>query len=825
MSDKKNIEWISMNDKALRGGIIVNGSIGSGKSVATLLPWAEQLLEFNPRPSFFIGDPKSTFSDDFLELVEKKGLSSELEHFSLDGQVRYNPIYKKNMLRDGGFSEVGQMIRAAQINFMGRESGDGKFWGSKANDLVKNILRYCAGTLGDYFTLIDFYTALIEVSKGDFALEIENALGQKNFDEEEKINLKFALQYFEYEYKSLDDKIKSGITSTATSFLSQLMEYKASKIICPKEEEVTFWSFDDLIDSGKIFVLDIRNQGLAKAIGTIAKLQYQASVLRRNTDPERRKHNKRLAVSIIDEYPSVASFGASEGLGDDTYRATCRSAGGVDLYAMQGHTSLYSALNDKEACDTLLLNFRTHVCLNSIDSKTADFFEKMGGEYEVEKENESFSESGKDPRRDLLSGEVIAKNSNITRSVSRTKEKKKRVTAEKLSQLKTFEAVGLVFTDGIETKFFDNICLKPSFIENKSMPHEEILNLTRGEDTKKSFWKKYISGVIILFSFMFSFSNSAQAFDFPTVCSVINTPQFAQILNFQTSVCTCGYPPRPCLRMSYYIPSTYLETRSDSGSMFKTLPGAAMQLSSVSHSKTTIGGIGEEGGYFYHSRALTIPFTSLSLGRLPCGGAPEDKFCFDAMSEHLGKNWMTPTGDYLQPQFLAWKAIGPKLCALKGAASSVTGSPSQYSPAGPMCSMKMDFLPKYPPSVEPVCTGWGQLMPRTGFVDASSSINASLVASARLKSLGTEVFRSTASHPDEKWQMIYPNSSGAFRRGQNLGFVAANLANERGRMNPSKSKGYLYAVWQKVSCCKDIDSAPEAAVILAYAKAVCAGLQ
>ena len=142
-----------------------------------------------------------------------------------------------------------------------------------------------------------------------------------------------------------------------------------------------------------------------------------------------------------------------------------------------------------------------------------------------------------------------------------------------------------------------------------------------------------------------------------------------------------------------------------------------------------------------------------------------------------------------------------------------------------MCSTPRDFIPKYPPSQEPVCTGWGQLIPRCGFVESESTVNASLLAGAKFKSLATEVFKTTPSYPDELWQMIYPNSSGAFRRGQNLGYVSLKFANERGRMNPTKSKGFLYAHWHRVSCCRSLDSALNLVGIMLFMKSVCAGMR
>lgn len=820
MSAKKIPGWVEMNEKGLRGGICVAGSVGSGKSVATLLPWVDQLLDFDPRPSFFIGDPKCTFAEGVIDLVIKKGLEDHLLHVTLGGSVKTNPIFRADMLRDGKFGEVGQMIRMAQINFMGKESGDSKFWGMKANDLVKNVLRFCAGAHGEYFTLIDFYKVLVEADQRDFETEISTILKTKHFDREQRANLEFCFQYFRYEYTKMDEKIKSGVASTATTFLSQLMEYQASQILCPKREDITFQSFDEILDSGKILVVDIRNEGLAKAMVTIFKQQYQASVLRRYSDPSRSEMKNRNAVTVIDEYPVVATVGSGEGLGDDTYRATARGAGAIDLIAMQGHTSLYSSVGDREACETLLLNYRTHITLHSIDSKTTDFFSRIGGEIEIEKENESFSESGKNVATDIFSKEAKATDVSVTRTLNKQIEKKKRIRPETLSRLNTFEAVGIVFEDGIRTKFYDDICLKPSFLEKRNTSHKQVLEKLSGE--KEGWFKKVSSFVSCLILFMILFPSKSFAIDFPSICSVINTPQFEKIMDFKTSFCMCpGTPPYPCTRFSYYLPYLYIEVREDSNSLFSSLPGAKVQQSKFGGSVLDSGGFMEESGYFYNVRTLGIPFTSFTLGRLPCGGGPKDKMCFDAASEDLGKMWKTPHMDHSQPSMQIWAGIGPKACHLKGSAESVVGSPSHYSPGGPTCSFKMEGLPAYPPSRESVCTGWGQVLPRTGFVDASSSLNGSLLAAARFKSIASEVFQSSPSHMDEKWQMIHPNSSSDFRKGQNLGVVALSGGNERGRAGIGKEKGYVYAVWKKMSCCKDVSKPIQAAGVYAFAKSFC----
>jgi hypothetical protein len=789
--------WMLQGLKGLTGNLFISGAIGSGKS-QILLRFLRQLLSnFKTRPSLLAIDPKRTFVRELRKIIESLGMEKHLVWVSLQGETRMNPIWCENMLRNSAFTTIANSLKLASINFIGT-SGDSKFWEQSSFNLLKNSLIYCAARY-DYFTFKELYRALVQARDEGLAAGLVDRLNEKPWNDEERGNIESAVQYFTNEFSQMDEKIRTSVLATATGFLNDFLEYRVSNILSPQKEEINFPSFKEAVRDGKLICLNIENDALARSIGTLIKLLYQEAVLDRVTSGD--LADARYALLVMDEYQDVATSGGGGGTGDDRYLAKARESKSITIAATQSVSSLENTIKSEAATRELLQGFRSRIFGNTTDPKTIRVFQEPRGTEEVERSSRSFSESSPNARGDIFFGGYDSARSNVSEGISTHLAKEYPVTAKEFSRLRTFEAFAQIF-DGLETQF-EKLYLKPYYLKDIRTAHRKILDQLR-ESAQVTLLKLPRAKWMGLFSLLFlAVASQADAL-FPNACSVVKSSQFSSCLGYSVGACMCGAPiPHPCANFSYYVPASFIEVwPSSQQSFFSTLPGAEAQLSS--HKNGIPFGVDDEmGSYAFQGHVLSVPLASEVLSPLPCGGTRSEKSCFDLMSEDLGSSWSTGSADLLQPQFMAW-GLAKKVCLLKGAVSGVTGSDTSIGADSGGCSFPLSKVPSYPPSAREACNGWGLFFPRSGVYDGGSRSAAALMIASRLKSIGVEVSHTVPGDPDERWQMLYPQSSSCFKEGQNLGFLEAASGLHEEQRILGKPNGYLFVVWKHVNCCREL---------------------
>ncbi len=822
-SERRSLpEWLLMGLKGLTGNIFITGVIGSGKSQILLQFLKQVLAHFTLKPAMLAIDPKRTFVRELRRIIEAQGLADRLLWISLDGDVRFNPIWREELLKNSAFTMIANSLRLASVNFLG-SSSDNRFWEQSSFNLLKNALIYCAAKY-DYFTFRELYRSLVVARDEGLAEDLVNCLNNPErttaWDAEERANIEMAIGYFRDEFAQMDQKIRTSILATATSFLNEFLEYRVSRVLSPARGEISLPSMAGAVQSGKLICLHIENDALARSIGTLLKLLFQEAVLARVTDAN---HDQaRHALLVMDEYQDVATSGGGAGLGDDRFLAKARESKAITIAATQSVSSLENAIRSEPATREILQNFRTRIFGNSTDPKTIRLFQEPHGQVERERSSHSFSESAQDARRDALFGGYDSQRSSISESVSTHTAMEYPITAREFSRLRTFEAFAQVF-DGLETRF-EKLFLKPHFLKTLRTPHRKILqDLRESARVHRVHTGDRALATLVLALCLAAPMGARADVLFPNVCSVIKNSEFSSCLDFQVGACMCGWPiPRPCAQISYYVPQTFIEVWPDSRDSFFTSHPAAVQLAAHSIGSALPFGVEDDNSTFtFQARAIAVPLSSPVFTPLPCQGARLDKPCFDLMSEDLGGNWRDGKADLLQPSFLAWQ-LSPKACLLKGAGQGVAGgvTPSLGPDMGG-CSFPQGFLPKYPPTSREACNGWGVFLPRHGVYHGASRAGAALMVAARLKSIGTEVTRMVPGDPDEVWQMLYPQTSSCFREGANLGALETWKGVREEQRMFGKPRGYLFVVWKRASCCRDIPEAPAAFIAIQALRLAC----
>jgi hypothetical protein len=175
----------------------------------------------------------------------------------------------------------------------------------------------------------------------------------------------------------------------------------------------------DLIEQGRVIALNFpiaMNPGLARAIGTMLKQDFQRAVLSRvpkiSADAER---PWRPIVFLCDEYQAFATTGENEPSGDEKFFSLARQAKCIPIVATQSISSLRSTLPG-ESWRTLLQGLRTKIFLALSDDFSAHMAADLCGKSERLKPSYSLTEAGQDARVSMLTGRPASQRSTVSAS-------------------------------------------------------------------------------------------------------------------------------------------------------------------------------------------------------------------------------------------------------------------------------------------------------------------------------------------------------------------------------------------------------------------------
>jgi hypothetical protein len=287
-------------------------------------------------------------------------------------------------------------------------------------------------------------------------------------------------RWFYHDWLRIEPKLRTSIVEGISVFLSLFDDNPAVKrVFCPPKETydpvanadgrygTPLPPFADLIERGAVCALNFpvsANPGLAKAIGTMMKQDFQRAVL--NRIPRMEKEPGRVwrqVLFLCDEYHAFATVGENDPSGDEKFFALSRQAQCVAIVATQSVSSLRSTLPG-ESWRTLLQTFRTKIFLALSDDFSAKCASELCGKEDQLKLHYGFSENGQDAGVSVLTGRAAAHRTTLSTSKAYNVQRDFVFEPKVFSELRNAQAIVLAY-DGLNPHPPTYCYLKPYYLD------------------------------------------------------------------------------------------------------------------------------------------------------------------------------------------------------------------------------------------------------------------------------------------------------------------------------------------------------------------------
>ena len=192
-----------------------------------------------------------------------------------------------------------------------------------------------------------------------------------------------------------------------TAFIS---DYDILNTFSPSQEDLNFNGFSEVIEKGKIVVLNMNistYKNLSKLISAYLKLDFQTEVLSRLSN-----NTVKPCVFMSDEFHEYVTNT------DSDFFAQSREAKCINIVATQSYTSLLNSLKDQSAVRVIVQNLINKLWFRTDDVFTIEDAQKQIGKEDKEKISKSISENAQETNFNYFTNSLNSKKSNVSESIS-----------------------------------------------------------------------------------------------------------------------------------------------------------------------------------------------------------------------------------------------------------------------------------------------------------------------------------------------------------------------------------------------------------------------
>ena len=408
-NDEKTGKNIYVQEAGLYQNFLITGTIGTGKTSSAMYPFTEQILRFNSKNQdrkigTLILDVKGNYYNHVKEYAEKLNLQDDLIVIELGGKYKYNPLHKPYL------KPAILANRLKLILELFSENNSESYWLDEAEKVLTEAIKLCRIYNKGYVTFTeihkivtedDYYKEKIKIIKDLF---VNNKLNKKQI-----YDLNSALDFFQKEYEKLDQRtlsiLKSEITRITNIFIS---DYDINRTFCSSKNELNFNGFHDVINRGKIVVLNMNiaeYRNLSKIISAYLKLDFQSEIMMALA-----KNRERTTAFICDEYAEYVTKTDSE------FFSLSREAKCINIVSTQSYSSLKNTLKDENAVKVICQNLINKIWYRTDDIFTIEEAQKLIGKEDKIKTSKNISENAKETIYSRMTNSMSSIDSTISES-------------------------------------------------------------------------------------------------------------------------------------------------------------------------------------------------------------------------------------------------------------------------------------------------------------------------------------------------------------------------------------------------------------------------
>lgn len=407
--DEKTGENIYVPESGLYQNFLITGTIGSGKTSSAMYPFTEQLIKYNylnkeNKIGMLILDVKGNYYNQVKEYAKKYDLLDDLIVIELGGKWKYNPLYKPNLKA----SVLANRLKTILNLFS--ENNSESYWLDKAEQVLTEAIKLCRLYNDNYVDFIEIHKI---ITKPEYYKEKIKILREKfiksKFSVKEIYELNTALEFFYEEYEKLDSRtlaiLKSEITRITNTFIS---DYDIINTFCPPKEKMNFKGFKEVIQKGKIVVLNMNiaeYKNLSKIIAAYLKLDFQTDIMEALA-----KGNTRKTAFICDEYAEYVTKT------DSDFFSLSREAKCINIVSTQSYSSIKNTLKDETAVKVICQNLINKIWFRTDDIFTIEEAQKQVGKEEKVKTSKNISENAKETNYSYILKSLKSRDSSIAES-------------------------------------------------------------------------------------------------------------------------------------------------------------------------------------------------------------------------------------------------------------------------------------------------------------------------------------------------------------------------------------------------------------------------